>query len=514
MKSLGKATNVEELYRRLEDSTYIKQCIKYAQWTIPSAFPRRFDTIRNNAQQNIKHDYQSMGATLTNFLSAKLTGLLFPVNQPFFRISANDKVLKVLGQLVNKSEQELLEYFAKLESDACKELYVDGAYAQLVQAIRYLIITGNCLIKRIDGVLTIYSLHNFVLRRNNEGQVLDIVLKEHWSYDSLPLDLQSLTKDKNPEDEATVFTHVKRVLKNKKTGTYVWEVVQELDGKPVGEKVTYQDKLCPYFAVTWNMVNGDSYGRGMIEDYAGDFAKLSALSLGLAKYEMASTRIINLVAPGAATDVDTLAEAEDNGWVQGNPAEIQPYEVGVYQKIKQLSDELQVIYQRLALAFMYQGNTRDAERVTGYEIQQNAIEAEKALGGVYSQLSAGLHLPLSVLLSHDVDPVIVEGILQGQLGIDVLTGVAALGRSSDVQNLLTAIQELAAIIPAMMQISPRFDTDSVINTVLLAHNVPLDSVLLDDEELQNKMDAGNAAAEAGGMGAGLGDSLTALQQAM
>jgi hypothetical protein len=64
----------------------------------------------------------------------------------------------------------------------------------------------------------------------------------------------------------------------------------------------------------------------------------------------------------------------------------------------------------------------------------------------------------------------------------------------------------------MMQISPRFDTDSVINTVLLAHNVPLDSVLLDDEELQNKMDAGNQAAQAGG--AGLGDSLTALQQAM
>ena len=109
MKSLGKATNVEELYRRLEDSKYINQCVKYAQWTIPSAFPRRFDTIRNNAQQTIQHDYQSMGATLTNFLSAKLTGLLFPVNQPFFRISASDKVLKVLGQIVNKSEQEMLE---------------------------------------------------------------------------------------------------------------------------------------------------------------------------------------------------------------------------------------------------------------------------------------------------------------------------------------------------------------------------------------------------------------------
>lgn len=512
MNYTGKATNIEAMYRRLEDSKYINQCVKYAQWTIPSAFPRRFDTVGHKGQQNIQHDYQSMGATLTNFLSAKLTGLLFPVNQPFFRLSSDSQVLTQLAKVVNKSEKDLLEYFAKLESDACKELYIDGAYAQLVQAIRYLIITGNCLIKRIDGVLTIYSLHNFALRRNNEGQVLDIILKEHWSYDSLPLDLQSLAKDKNPEDEATVYTHVKRVLKNKKTGEYVWEVVQELDGKLVGDKVEYLDKLCPYFAVTWNMVNGDSYGRGMVEDYAGDFAKLSALSLGLAKYEMASTRIINLVAPGASTDVDSLAEAEDNGWVQGNPADIQPYEVGVYQKIKQLSDEIQVIYQRLALAFMYQGNTRDAERVTGYEIQQNAIEAEKALGGVYSQLSAGLHLPLSVLLSHDVDPLVVEGVLKGHLKIDVLTGVAALGRSSDVQNLLTAIQELAAIIPAMMQISPRFDTDTVINTVLLAHNVPLDSVLLDDEELQNKMDAGNTAA--GGGGGGLGDSLAALQQAM
>ncbi|MEO9300019.1 portal protein, partial [Devosia alba] len=133
---------------------------------------------------------------------------------------------------------------------------------------------------------------------------------------------------------------------------------------------------------------------GLVEDYAGEFARLSELSKALTLYEVEAMRFVNMSNSASGVDIDAFNEAAVGDIIQTNaPAGttgpgIWAYEGGVYQKIQVMQAEIASIEQRLARAFMYGGNTRDAERVTAYEIRQNAQEAQEALGDAYSQLSS------------------------------------------------------------------------------------------------------------------------------
>src|SRR5690606_3927583 len=143
--------------------------------------------------------------------------------------------------------------------------------------------------------------------------------------------------------------------------------------------------LCPYFTVKWNHVNGDMYGRGLIEEYAGDFAKLSELSQALTEYELNSTIVLNIFNTAGNFDIDSAESAMSGDWVAGQKEAVSAYEVGDYNKIAALMSNLSEIHQRLSVAFMSSSNVRDAERVTAQEVMLNANEAEQVLGGVYSQ---------------------------------------------------------------------------------------------------------------------------------
>ncbi|MFW7344385.1 hypothetical protein V0R37_22955, partial [Pollutimonas sp. H1-120] len=68
----------------------------------------------------------------------------------------------------------------------------NAAYAQLVQAIRLLVVTGNCLVIRRDGVTRVLNLHNYALRRNSSGKVLRIITKESLQYRELSQNIKDL----------------------------------------------------------------------------------------------------------------------------------------------------------------------------------------------------------------------------------------------------------------------------------------------------------------------------------
>ena len=478
----------EALFEEYKDGRTLDKLQKYALWTISSAFPDTGNQRNLQGDISVEHDYQSIGAILVNYLAAKLAGLLFPVTQSFFKIQPTPVLLSLASQQFGVEAKEVQNRLIKLENEACAALYKNASYAQLVQMLRYLIITGNAMFKRIDGRLTVYSLRNYSQLRDNEGNLLDAILRESWAYNSLPESVRPLANLPVGADEFApidVYTRIKRVHK---TDKIVYEVSQEIGGKSLGKASEYPEHLCPYQTVVWNIINGDSNGRGLVEDHAGDFAKLSDLSRALAVYEINSCRVVNLVKPGATVDIEALNTAYCGEFVQGDPGNINALESGDAQKIQQLASEIQAIFQRLAMAFMYQGNTRDAERVTAEELRLNAQEAENALGGQYSQLSQGIHLPLSHLLCMEVSPNFITALVAGELTLDVITGLPALGRSTVVTQLLQAIQELSLIIPAMKQLSPRFDTEAVIDTVLQARGVNLDDTMFSAEELQAQQD--------------------------
>lgn len=492
---IGLPVNYESLYDEYKDTHLLKKAENYALWTIPSAFPENYREVGQGQMkhnQPIEYDYQSMGAILVNHLAAKLAGLLFPLNQAFFKINPTDKLKQIGAEVFQAKQDEINSKLVELENAACKQLFVNAAYAQLIQAMRYLIITGNCLLKRMGTKTVVYSLRNYTTLRDNEGTVLDIVLREARTYGSLPPELQALVdmKAHKRSDDVVVWTRVERKTIEKDGMSHVvMEVSQQINGTNIGVPSQYPVNLCPYIPVVWNHVNGDSYGRGHVEDHGGDFAKLSDLSRALTIYEIDACKVVNLVKPGATVDLEALNAADTGDWVQADPQAVGKQETGDYAKIQELLADLNVIFGRLSMAFMYQGNVRDAERVTAEEIRQNAQEAEKALGGVYSQLSLGMHLPLAYLLTQEVDPMFITAVVAQEVDLEVVTGVNALGRATEVQQLFMAVQELAAIVPALKTISARFDTERIVDMVLQSHGVNLTDVMLSKQALEQQQAA-------------------------
>lgn len=464
---------LSSLFTKYRDDALLCRLATYALWTIPSVFPKGERNSIANQNALIEHDYQSVGAGLVNRLSTKLARTLFPANTSFFRIEVNEELKKLMD---DKGNTDIITY----EKKACDRLFLNASYAQIVQALRLLVITGECLLYRHENKLRVYSLRDYVARRNNLGETLDIIICEQKLWEELTPEQRVQCNAVQSDTKYKLYTRIQRQVK---LGMTSWLVTQEINGRSLSTRMVYRDKLCPYIPVCWNFVNGDNYARGYVEDYAADLAKYSDLSRELMSYQMECLRLLHLVDPASSIDADSAATAPNGEFISGTPEGIKPYEAGSYQKIQEIRNELQGIEQRLNMAFMYTGNTREGERVTAYEIRQNAEEAEQTLGGVYSQLSQSMHLPLAHLLLYEVRPDIIAAVDAAHITLNILTGIMALSRSSENQGLLIACSQLNAILPIIGQLGAAYNIQAAADSVFLSNGVTLESIKFTPEQV-------------------------------
>jgi hypothetical protein len=389
-------------------------------------------------------------------------------------------------------DTDLAAGLARLEMESCQQLFLNASYEQLVIALKHLIVTGNVLLYRDSKAkkTMCFGLQSFGVRRDGRGNLMDCVLREYTDFESLPPAIQSVLASRNrgkykPENEGNnrveLYTRVKRSWN--KNDQVIYEVSQEADGVPVGTQGSYPEHLSPWQVPCWSLIVGENYGRGLVEDYAGGFAKLSDVSHASTLYSIAASKVVHLVAPGMGADVDELQDAETGEYVQGQKDSVTTYEGGDAGKMAQMQADIEGVFQRLARAFMYKANTRDAERVTAFELKQDALEAENTLGGVYSSLSASMQVPLAHVLLTEVQPDMLEGIVNAQISLDIMAGIPALGRQADVQNLAAAAQDAAAIIPVLSQLSRRIDKERVLDVILAGQSVDTSTIFKDEDTL-------------------------------
>lgn len=461
------------LYDKLRDTTVIERSVQYAHWTLPQLMADF--TGRQGQRVVVERDYQEVGALLINHLSSKLIRLLFPTTHPFFKIKPSVEFVKeALSQ--GADETKLNAGLARLEMDATQQLFLNASYAQLILAMKHLIATGNVLLYRDkDAQKSVaYGLQSFGIRRDGKGEMVDCVLRECTYVEALPYDVQQVLIAKNkslysrPEQYVEIFTRIHREYVDKRP---VYVVSQEVDTTPVGEQSHYPLHLCPWTAPTWSLIIGEHYGRGLVEDYAGGFAKLSDLSEAATLYGIEIMRVVHLVSAGSGTDIDDLMAAEHGEYVRGDPNTVSAHESGDAGKLAQVAAEIASVFGRLAKAFMYDANTRDAERVTAYELQRDAQEAENALGGVYSALAASMQVPLAHITLVEVDSNTLPGLISEELKLSIVAGIPALGRTSDVQNLLAATQEATAIVPVLTQLDSRVDKNKLMDLLYSSRSV-------------------------------------------
>ena len=100
---------------------------------------------------------------------------------------------------------------------------------------------------------------------------------------------------------------------------------------------------------------------------------------------------------------------------------------------------------------------------------------------MYSALSQGLQVPLAHTLSIEAAPDTLAGLIDGTLKLDVIAGIPALGRTSDVQNLMMAAQEVATVVP-ITQMDSRISPTKVVDMVMAGRSVDTEAIFYTKQE--------------------------------
>lgn len=423
--------------------------------TIPSVIVRD----GHNETSELPTPYQSVGSRGVRNLSSKFLMSLFPPNVPFFKYSLDDLAVQEIEEEAGDiGRGEIEKALGKRERLVMKEIEASYFRTAAFEAFKHLIISGNALIYvPEDGMSQVFGLDKYVVSRDPSGTVLEVVLKQHFHPETLPPEAQQVLANAGGQTTSSGMTNAPQValftgIRRTNKGRY--EVVQETAGMviPNTRKVFDEDAL-PWRALRLTKIDGEDYGRGYVEDYLGDLISLEGLSQALLEGSAVMSRVITLVNPNGTTNIMDVAQAENGAVIAGSPEEVQMLQADGRINLSVAQQQVQALAQQLSFAFLM--NTaiqRQAERVTAQEIRFMAQELESALGGMYSLLAQEFQLPMVNLFEKRMEknrkvPALPKGVTMPK----VVTGLDALGRGQDLQNLDAFLMGLGEVMGPEIQ---------------------------------------------------------------
>jgi Bacteriophage head to tail connecting protein len=387
--------------------------------------------------------WQSVGAKGVVTLASKLMLALLPPQTTFFKLQIRDD--KLGSEIPAEIRSELDLSFAKLERMVMDSIAASSDRVTVHQAIKHLVVGGNALLFMGKDGLKHFPLNRYVVNRDGNGNILEIVTKEliDRSQIEIPEVLPNAPgEDGNNNDGAVdndveVYTYVR--LDN---GRWVWH--QEVFDKIIpGSRSTAPKNANPWLVLRFNTVDGEDYGRGRVEEFLGDLRALEALSQALVEGTAAAAKVIFTVSPSSTTKPQTIANAGNGAIVQGRPDDIAVIQVGKTADFRTAQEMVTMLVQRISEAFLVM-NVRNSERTTAEEVRMTQMELEQQLGGLFSLLTVEFLVPylnrkLMVLQRDGMLPKIPKDLVQPT----IVAGINALGRGQDRESLTTFIQTIA-----------------------------------------------------------------------
>ena len=405
------------------------------------------DDDSGETHKRLPTPWQSVGAKSVVNLTSKLMLALLPPQTTFFKLQLRDDKLGTELPLEMKSEMELS--FSKMERMVMDYINASNDRVVLNQAIKHLIVGGNALIYMHKEGLKCFPLNRFVVNRDGNGNVHEIVTKEIISKQLLGFEMPEQRPNavghdgintNGKDDDVEVYTYVRM---DEKSGRWTWH--QEVDDKIVpNSRSTAPKSASPWLVLRFANVDGEDYGRGRVEEFLGDFKSLEALSQALVEGSAAAAKVVFVVSPSSTTKPATLAAAGNGAIVQGRPDDIGVVTVGKTADFRTAYEMMQTLEKRLSEAFLIL-SVRQSERTTAEEVRMTQMELEQQLGGLFSVLTTEFLVPylnrkLNVLQKTGVIPRIPKEIVSPT----IVAGVNALGRGQDRESLtafLTTISQ-------------------------------------------------------------------------
>ena len=494
--------SAEATYKKLESGRepFLERARDASKLTIPSIMPEE----GHNAYSDLVDMYQSVGASGSLNLASKMVLALLPPNQPFFQLAISEvrKQEFIREAMLSGVDPNQVDLVGELNKAVIQmeRIIQDEIESSQVRHPAYniflnLIISGNILMyvpPEMGGRPVLFRLDQYVVQRDHDGTVREIVVKEKFPKDRLPdairnkidttdVDYTHMDMDANgldDKDNFCLYTHIK--LHDGFYHTY-----QEVAGQKVeGSEGKFKPEDMPWRPLRWMSMIGEHYGRGKIDDMLGDLNSYEKLNKAITEAAHIGAKSVFLVRPGAMARPRDLAKVRNGGFVKGNPDDITPLDHGnKVSDLRTAQEQAQNLEIRLNKAFLNTSSIqRNAERVTAEEIRLVSQELAEALGGVYTLQSTEFQEPLLLLIIARLKKAgKLHSMVNGKdIKPKVTHGIEALGRNKQLNAMSQFIQMVGASMPEALQgINPQKYAEKVAEL----SNFNLDEIAFTEQEL-------------------------------
>ena len=258
-------------YLSSDRSQFLEEARQASELTLPYLIQGHEEHI--SGMKRLKTPYQSVGAKACVTLASKLMLALLPVQTSFFKLQLDESQLGQNFAPEMKSELDLA--FAKVERIILESISASDDRVAVHQALLHLVVAGNALVFMSKHGLKVYPLNRYVVDRDGNGQVIEIVTKEKVAKDLIETQLPKEQLEPNRvddegvyDDDVDVYTHIKR-----DNNRFIWH--QEVNGKVVkGSQGKAPIDVNPWIPLRFNTVDGEAYGRGRVGQFIGDLKSL------------------------------------------------------------------------------------------------------------------------------------------------------------------------------------------------------------------------------------------------
>lgn len=421
-------------------TAFLDIALECAKLTIPTLLMHEETTTDYT---RFKTPWQSVGAKGVVTLASKLMLGLLPPSTSFFKLQLDDSKLGVEIPAEAKSELDLS--FAKIERMIMESIAASTDRVQIFSAIKHLVVTGNALLYMNKDGMKMYPLNRYVVERDGNGNVTEIVTRERVNRKLLgpefenpkQLSVVDSSVGSKFEKDVDVYTCIKLTKKG-------WTWYQEADDKvlPNSYGKAPKDKS-PWLPLRFVTVDGEDYGRSRVEEFLGDLRSLEALMQALVEGSAAAAKVVFTVSPSSTTKPASLANAGNGAIIQGRPDDIGVVQVQKQADFRTAFDLAGVLEKRISEAFLIL-NVRQSERTTAEEVRMTQMELEQQLGGLFSLLTTEFLIPylnrkmLDLTRSKQI-PALPKGLVNPT----IVAGINALGRGQDRESLIQFVTTIA-----------------------------------------------------------------------
>ena len=478
--------NARSRYDHLTSSRnhFLDIAVECSELTLPYLIQR--DELRSS-HKTLRQPWQSVGSKAVVTLASKLMLALLPPQTSFFKLQIRDD--KLGTELPAEIRSELDLSFAKMERMVMDSIASSSDRVAVHQAIKHLVVGGNALMFMGKDGIKHYPLNRYVVERDGNGNVIEIVTKELINKQLLPREFQELHKEQSVGqrygsniDDVEIYTHVK--LDNNR---WVWhqeafdKVIPNTDGKSPKD-------ANPWLVLRFNSVDGENYGRGRVEEFLGDLKSLNALSQAMVEGSASAAKVVFVVSPSSTTKPQTIAQAGNGAIVQGRPEDIGVIQVGKTADFSTALQMMQTLERRILEAFLVL-TVRQSERTTAEEVRLTQLELEQQLGGLFSLLTVEFLVPylnrkLLVLSRSGQLPKYPKDLVAPT----IIAGINALGRGQDRESLTAFISTIAQTLgpEALMTF---INADEAIKRLAAAQGIDVLNLVKSVEDRQAEDDA-------------------------